>query len=353
MIKKNPFVIGHKIGDKVFCRDVKNRRWHIITGVGVDIWNIILEENNCISDIVKRISSKYKRPIHELENDVGCFLRLLNTNKLISTTESVFAKKSQYSSEENNHSNLSGLDVVLKLADEALKSNIILKADLSLTYKCPLKCKHCYAGHLVEKPRPRQELAIGEIKEIINTLVLQGCFEICLSGGDPFFKQGVIELLDLIKEIDCFARILTSGYRLTPELIEALGNNPHINDVEVSLFGTSRESHEFVTQVPGSFNSSCGTIKNLTSKGIRTIIKFVIMQRNINEARDVPKLAEDLGSNYCYSAGLIYPRLDFDRSPQKLMAGSEELVNYYVWLKEKGYSLKFPRFSGHGERIVL
>jgi len=335
MIKKNPFIVSHQIGNKIFCKDIKNKKWHMITGIGIDIWNMIAECDN-INEIVRRISLKYKKSIYKIQNDINHFFRLLDSRGLISVTETLFQKKLQNSPKFEDHEKK---DIITKLNNEALKKNIILKVDFSLTYKCPLRCKHCYAGHAVKTPSIKDELTASEIKEIIKGLVAQGCFEVCFTGGDPLFKEGIIEILDFTKQIDCYVRILTSGYRLSSELRKAFVNNPHLNDIEISFFGISKESHEFITQIPGSFKRVCETIKSLTSTGIKIIIKYIIMKHNINEAPKLSALANELGADFVYSGGLIYPRLNFDVSPQKLMANTEELIDHYLWFIKSGYSI--------------
>ncbi len=336
IVKKNPFIVSHQIGDKIFCRDIKNKRWHMITGVGVDIWNMIGEYDN-INEIVKRISLKYGKSIYEVQNDVDYFLKLLDSNNLISKTKMPFQEKLQNLSKVEHNKEK---DIVAILTNEALKKNIILKVDFSLTYRCPLRCKHCYAGHVMKPLSTKDELTVNEIKEIIKTLVAQGCFEICFTGGDPILKDNIIEILDFTKQLDCYVRILTSGFKLNRELCETLANNPHVYDVEVSFFGTSNESHEFITQIPGSFKKVCETIELLTTLGIKTIIKYIIMKHNINEAPKLPALANRLGADFCYSGGLIYPRLNFDTDPQKLMANIDDLMDYFLWFKKSGYSFE-------------
>lgn len=96
------------------------------------------------------------------------------------------------------------LDISSAEMDYMNKSNGITSVMFELTYNCSEKCIHCYNPGATRNDKEIsgrnkiQELTIGEYKRIIDELYEEGLVKVCLSGGDPFSKSIVWEIIDYL-----------------------------------------------------------------------------------------------------------------------------------------------------------
>lgn len=88
---------------------------------------------------------------------------------------------------------------------------------IELTYNCSEKCIHCYnpgASRSDQELGMRQinkELTLDEYKNIIDQLYEQGLVRVTLSGGDPFSKKDIWELIEYLFYKDIVFDIYTNG----------------------------------------------------------------------------------------------------------------------------------------------
>ncbi|HEC69846.1 MAG TPA: radical SAM protein [Candidatus Omnitrophica bacterium] len=170
-----------------------------------------------------------------------------------------------------------------------------LTAGLVLTWKCNLKCIHCYP-YLPKNKEP----ALKEIKSKIDQFKKEGYLFLNITGGEPLMKE---EFFDIIKYANNnnFALLLsTNGTLITKEFIKKI-KRFNIFQIQVSLFGATQKMHEDITRVKGSFEKTIRAIRLLKKEGLRTVIKITKMPKNLKEISKIKVLAEELGTDYIES----------------------------------------------------
>ena len=86
-----------------------------------------------------------------------------------------------------------------------------------LTYNCSEKCIHCYnigaTRNDDEKSTRgnRSELTLDDYKRIIDELYEQGLIKVCLTGGDPFSKPIVWDVIEYLYNKDIAFDVYTNG----------------------------------------------------------------------------------------------------------------------------------------------
>jgi radical SAM protein with 4Fe4S-binding SPASM domain len=100
--------------------------------------------------------------------------------------------------------------------------------------------------------------------------------------------------------------------------------------MEVTLYGSTRETFERVTGVPGSFERSMRGIELIDEAGIQYNLKSMIMTLNVHELFGMREYAEGRGANFRFDA-VIQPRLDGQRDVRYLRLSPEEVVDLDVW----------------------
>ena len=86
-------------------------------------------------------------------------------------------------------------------------------ANISLTSHCNLLCKHCGAID------SNYEMALDDIIYIIDRLAGYGVNHIIFSGGEPFCRKDIFEILDKCEKMKIIFAILTNGTMADPEVL--------------------------------------------------------------------------------------------------------------------------------------
>jgi radical SAM protein with 4Fe4S-binding SPASM domain len=133
--------------------------------------------------------------------------------------------------------------------------------ELELTWKCNLKCYHCYVDATEETKC--SELSMAEIKKIIDDSVELGMSELSLTGGEVFLCDHFYETLQYGMDAGLGLRFVTNGTLITDEVIEKLSLYP-IKLVTVSLDACNEEIHNKIR--------GCDCYSR-TVKGIERLIK--------------------------------------------------------------------------------
>lgn len=160
-------------------------------------------------------------------------------------------------------------------------------ATIAVTYRCNSHCRMCNIwqdGGNVDLPRK----AIGRLSPDLRY--------INISGGEPFLRNDLPEIVRIVKTVSPKAQIIISsnGYlteTITATMRKIMEIDPEIG-VRISLDGTEA-THDRIRGVNGMYKRACATIDNLRELGIDNLgISFTIMSENIGELKAVYRLAE-------------------------------------------------------------
>ncbi|XRO77423.1 radical SAM protein [Methanocaldococcus sp. 10A] len=195
-----------------------------------------------------------------------------------------------------------------------------------VTYRCNLRCKHCYAN--AGKPL-ENELNTEEAKKVVDILGNAGVVALAFSGGEPLMRKDIFELIDKAKDYDMQVSIATNGTLLTKENVRKLKEHS-VDFIQISLDGT-KETHEKFRGIEGIYDKTVEGIRNVVEENICCAIATTATKLNYKDIPKVMDFAEKLGVNYF----LLYNYIpvgagDFkiDLSPDE----REELLNM-LWKK--------------------
>lgn len=94
----------------------------------------------------------------------------------------------------------------------------------SITAKCNLNCEGCYANILHRSDRP--ELAYDRVQQLLAEAVDLGISIMLVAGGEPFMREGLLELMADRPEI--LFLLFTNGTLLDDEKISRLKDQKHV-----------------------------------------------------------------------------------------------------------------------------
>ncbi len=198
---------------------------------------------------------------------------------------------------------------------------------LELTYRCSEKCIHCYNegatrnDNEVSGRGDRKELTLDDYKIIIDDLYNQGLMKVCLTGGDPFSKSFVWELIDYLYNKGVAFDIFTNGQSIINE-VERLANYfPRL--VGVSIYSGIAEVHDYITRIKGSWERSMKVVKELSDLGVPMNLKCCVMRPNVKSYYMVADIAKEYGIVPQFEVNLT-DSIEGDRCVSKYLRMTDE-----------------------------
>lgn len=146
---------------------------------------------------------------------------------------------------------------------------------LSITDRCNLKCRGCYAS--VHSRNSGKEMSEDTLRKILSEAVELGISIVLVAGGEPFTKKEIIEIFHDYPEI--IFPVFTNGLLLESGVIEKLKNNKNIVPI-ISLEGKRRETD--TRRGEGVYKQLQKTLKELGQVGIINGISFTLTEDNFS-----------------------------------------------------------------------
>jgi MoaA/NifB/PqqE/SkfB family radical SAM enzyme len=152
------------------------------------------------------------------------------------------------------------------------------------TNRCNLHCLQC---DVPLSGNRKAELSTGEWKKIIRDLCdWLGTVHIRWSGGEPFVRRDMIDLIEYSSEIDALTGINTNGHYIDKPMAERLAA-ANVFNVNLSMDGL-QSGHDHV-RGSGQFQRVLAAARNLnearrkSKADTKIIIRVTIMQTNLDE----------------------------------------------------------------------
>lgn len=177
--------------------------------------------------------------------------------------------------------------------DVKLKSPTIVQ--WNVTNRCNASCIHCYAN---SGPHVRtDELTIQEAYTLIDQLSENQVLSVSLTGGEPFLRKDIMEIIAYVKENHIACDLLTNGSLITQKIARHIAElfDTRIDTVQISLDGPTAEIHNAQRRAP-LFRRTLEGISNLVEQHIPVDVKFVPTHLNVMSMKDTYYLAKKLGA---------------------------------------------------------
>ena len=180
------------------------------------------------------------------------------------------------------------------------KNGFLFSAHWEITYRCNERCVHCYnpgAAHTPhEKPeRETNELDLPEAISLLDDLKEAGVFRLVLSGGEVLLKKDIWEIFEAAKARGFSLNIYTNGLKLDQVACNRLAKI-WPSSVSISIYSADANTHDSITNVPGSFDRSVNALTTLNNLGIKTFLKSTQMAHTMGGYQKVHDLALSIGA---------------------------------------------------------
>lgn len=155
---------------------------------------------------------------------------------------------------------------------------------------CNLNCKHC---RVLEKNTKKEQLSSNQSKNLLAQLYYCGITKLNLSGGEPFIRKDLFDILDYAKKFDDIV-ITTNCTLIDKKVAEKLAQYPNVR-LSISIDGMEKIHDEF-RGIKGTFQKVVNTLPILKQNGIKFSIRYTLSRDTIKDAKDVLYLASQNGA---------------------------------------------------------
>lgn len=201
-----------------------------------------------------------------------------------------------------------------------------VEVSIEVTHRCPLECRHCYNNlPMHDKDARSAELSFEEHVRLLDELRDLGCLWLLYTGGEIFARKDFLEIYTEAKKRGFLITLFTNGTMITPRVADYLAEYRPFN-IEITLYGATKETYETLTGIPGSFDRCLRGIRLLMERGLPLKLKTVPTTINYHEVYGMKRFAEEeLGVEFKFDP-LVNPRTDCSQSPLAVRLTPEQAV---------------------------
>jgi len=159
------------------------------------------------------------------------------------------------------------------------------------TSHCNLRCAHChaYGGETVT-----DELTTAEAKNLLCQVRASNIRSFVFSGGEPFLREDLFELIAYARGIGLNLFIATNGVLITPEIARRL--KEYDVAVVIGIDAMKAEIHERIRGVPGCFEAMMAGIRNSAQAGLYFHFNIVATKINLDEVARIIDFGNSIGA---------------------------------------------------------
>ena len=244
----------------------------------------------------------------------------------------------------------------LPLWEKMRGKRALISFDLEITARCNNNCRHCYinlpAG---DREAKKKEISLEEIKEIGSEAVALGAVWCLLTGGEPLLREDFTHIYLSLKKKGLLISVFTNATLVTKEHIKLFKEYPP-RDIEVSVYGVSKETYERVTRRTGSFASFRQGLDLLLGSGLNVRLKAMVLRSNLHEQPAIARFCRERTKDYFRFDPFLHLRYDGDPSrnaeikierlsPEEIVVLEQSDPERFQALKKGCDKLIIPQFS--------
>ncbi len=207
-----------------------------------------------------------------------------------------------------------------------------------ITMACNMRCKHC--GSICENALPG-ELTTEEALKFVDSCAEIGMQWISISGGEPFMRKDLVQIIKYAIEKGLGINIITNGWFINEEIAKELGSLGGGVRVMISLEGPEY-IHDFVRK-QGSFQRSKKSFETLNKYGVETGSITTITKQNIDHLDELKYFLIENGVK-CWQVQIGLPMGSLGKRPDWVLDPKQmnDIIDYCYKVSKEGKIDIFP-----------
>jgi SynChlorMet cassette radical SAM/SPASM protein ScmE len=163
--------------------------------------------------------------------------------------------------------------------------------DIDITTHCNLRCSYC--SHFSSDGDVDTDLSLDEWRKFFKECGSIGIMNICLCGGEPFFRKDIREVIQAIVDNRMRFSALSNGSLIDESMAEFLKQTRRCGSVQVSIDGPAAVHDRF--RGKGSFEKAFAGLENLLRCGVPVTSRVTLNKYSYRFLPETVKLLlEDL-----------------------------------------------------------
>lgn len=220
---------------------------------------------------------------------------------------------------------LSYTDFSRVVHESANPLRVPVNVTIEVTHRCPLTCSHCYNNlPMADENARRGEMTLDEHRRVVDELAELGCLWLLYTGGEIFARSDFLDIYRHARRAGLLLTLFTNATLVTDRVADALAEEPPF-DMEVTLYGATRQTYEALTGIPGSYDRCMKGIERILERRLPLKLKTVAVGVNRHELRAMREIAEGLGVDFKFDP-MITPRIDCSSSPLAVRMSPADIV---------------------------
>lgn len=206
---------------------------------------------------------------------------------------------------------------------------IPILAQWDITEGCNFTCSFCLTN---SGKRAKDELCFDEAKIIVDRLYDDGVLFLRVLGGEPFFRNDIINVLHYAAQKGMMISFSTNASLINHETAKSLkAIEESFNYFQISLYGVDSESYEKCTNNSNGFKLVNEGLENLRKAGLRPYAFWVLNQDNLKYIEKAYQLVKGWG----LPALRISPQLNLGRASKDFDINLNEENTYWREVVQK------------------
>jgi radical SAM protein with 4Fe4S-binding SPASM domain len=226
------------------------------------------------------------------------------------------------------------------LWDKMAAVRSVFSFDLEATARCNLDCRHCYinlpAG---DRSARRRELTADEIGRVAGEAAALGAVWCLVTGGEPLLRKDFFDVVKALLGRGLVLSLYTNATLVTDDHVRFFRKFPP-REIEVTVYGVSRETYERVTRTPGSFDAFRRGLDRLLAAGLPVRLKAMALRSNKHEIAAIADFCRARTKDHYRFDPHLHLRLDRDEARNRLIR-SERLTGREVARLERADPQRF------------
>lgn len=165
--------------------------------------------------------------------------------------------------------------------------------DLAINSDCNLRCTYC--AHFESAGDVKQDLTKEEWLMFFEEFKRCAVMNVCIQGGEPFYRKDLKELIDGVVRNRMRFNILSNGTLITDDMSAFLSSTGRCDSVQISIDGSVPITHD-ACRGDGNFLKAMAGIKSLKKHRVPVTVRVTIHRHNVRDLDNVAKLLlEEVG----------------------------------------------------------